>query len=186
MLVVMAEPASRASVRLALTEAASSGPIRATGITPDTIALIVDEFYAECRRDPVLGPVFERHVDSWDEHLARVRTFWSSALLRSGQYSGRPLEAHLAIPGLAPEHFTHWLRLFSQTVSKHCSPQDAAAFMALAGRMARVIVANSDVRKDSGAISTSNRAATHSAAGAHHKEQAGRLHRAPPAGRRGT
>jgi len=138
---------SPADVRLPLTEAGPGGEVRVADVNEETIAMVVTEFYAECRRDPVLGPIFERHVENWDDHLARIRRFWSAALLKAGQYSGRPLEAHLAIPNLAPEHFTRWLRLFSQTVSKHCTPADASVFMAMAGRMAKVIMATSEVRK---------------------------------------
>lgn len=116
-------------------------------VTPDVIRAIVEEFYAACRRDPTLGPIFERHVENWDEHLARIRAFWSSVLLGTAQFSGRPLEAHLAIPELSTEHFSLWLRLFAQIVSKHCSDADTAVFMALAGRMANVIVAHSEIRR---------------------------------------
>ena len=137
---------SPSDIRLPLTEAAPGGEVRVETVNEETIARVVAEFYAECRRDAVLGPIFERHVENWDDHLERIRRFWSAALLKTGQYSGRPLEAHLAIPNLAPEHFTLWLRLFSQTVSKHCTPADAAVFMAMAGRMARVIMATSEVR----------------------------------------
>ena len=49
------------------------------------------------RRDERLGPVFEAHVHEWDVHLARMTDFWSAALLRSGRYSGRPVERHRAI-----------------------------------------------------------------------------------------
>lgn len=112
-----------------------AAPFSAT-VTPEAIRAIVEEFYARCRAHPVLGPVFERQVRDWDAHLARIREFWAAAVLRTGSYAGRPLEAHRAIPGLAPEHFSVWLRLFGETVRAHCSPADADLFMTLAGRMA--------------------------------------------------
>lgn len=141
----MREPSR--SIRLPLTESSPGGPIRVTTLSAETIAKVVDEFYTNCRAEPTLGPIFARHVTNWPEHLARTRSFWSSALLKTGEYAGRPLEAHLAIPNLAPEHFTIWLRLFSQTVTKHCTPEDAAVFMGLSGRMAKVIIANAEIRK---------------------------------------
>lgn len=123
-------------LRLPLTEPPQAAQARPSGITPEMIASIVDDFYARCRSHPVLGPIFEAQIDEWDAHLARIRAFWGSAILRTGGYAGRPLEAHLAIPNLAPEHFSLWLRLFSDTVGAHCVSEDAAIFMSLAGRMA--------------------------------------------------
>lgn len=138
----MAKPEPRADLPLPLSEGATRGLGEA--ITPGVIASVVDEFYAACRRDPVLGPVFEAQVDDWDEHLSRIRAFWGAALLRDGGYSGRPLGAHLAIPGLSPRHFSAWLRLFAQTVESHSPPLtggDVALFKARAGRMANRLMA---------------------------------------------
>jgi len=143
----MANDPSSPVVRLPLTEAGPGGDARATGITAATIRAVVADFYRDCRADATLGPIFERQVSDWPEHLAKIESFWSSAILKAGTYSGRPLEAHLAIPGLAPEHFSIWLKLFGHTVNSHCGPDDAAVFMAMAGRMARVIIANAELRR---------------------------------------
>jgi hemoglobin len=108
-------------------------------ITPQVIASVVDAFYARCRKDPVLGPVFAAHVGNWNEHLARIRAFWGAALLGAGGYAGRPLEAHLGIAGLSRQHFSVWLRLFRETLEEHTPPltrEDAGLFIARAGRMA--------------------------------------------------
>jgi len=127
-------------VRLPLTEATPSGESRTRDVTAETIALIVDDFYARCRADPLLGPVFNAAVTDWPEHLARIRAFWEGAVLRKPGYAGRPLEAHLELPGLSREHFSGWLRLWKATVELHCSPPDAAVLMTLAGRMANRIM----------------------------------------------
>ncbi|MGP1310413.1 MAG: group III truncated hemoglobin [Phycisphaerales bacterium] len=131
-----------ADIRLPL--AASASTSEAQRITPEVIASIVERFYAACRKDPTLGPVFEAHVDDWDDHLARIRAFWGAALLRDGGYSGRPLEAHLAIPNLGREHFSAWLRLFLETVEEHRPPltdTDVEMFRTRTGRMANRILA---------------------------------------------
>jgi hemoglobin len=96
---------------------------------------VVEEFYRRARRDDRLGPVFESHVDSWDVHLARMVDFWSAALLRTGRYSGRPVERHRAIEGLGLEHFDRWIALFEATVRDLCAPAEAAAFLARGVRM---------------------------------------------------
>jgi hemoglobin len=64
-----------------------------TGITDAMISELVDTFYSRVRQDPLLAPVFAR-VENWDEHLATLRKFWSSVVLMSGQYHGRPMQAH--------------------------------------------------------------------------------------------
>ncbi len=131
-----------AVVRLPLTtsaagEAGAPGPSSPHGVTREMIAAVVDDFYATCRADPTVGPIFNARIHDWDTHLATIRGFWASALLRTGEYAGRPLHAHLAIPGLEPRHFSVWLRLFRETLQRHCSPQAEAAFMDAAGMMAR-------------------------------------------------
>jgi len=126
-------------------------PAQAPGVDAALIAAVVNDFYTACRADPELGPIFHAHITNWDEHLERIRLFWGAVLLRTGEYSGRPLHAHLSIPNLSTRHFSTWLRLFHATVTRLApAPPDsppgslspaAAAFMDFAGRMARNIIA---------------------------------------------
>ena len=102
------------------------------------IRAVVGEFYADVRRDPLIGPIFERTIapDGWPDHLDRLCDFWSATLLRTGRYDGRPLPPHLRIPELGEAHFRRWLGLFRDTVERLC-PQDVAAlFMDRALRIA--------------------------------------------------
>lgn len=115
----------------------ADGAANSRGVTREMIASVVDEFYSKCRADPVVGPIFNARIHDWDGHLATIRSFWAAALLRSGEYAGRPLQAHLGIENLEPRHFSVWLRLFRETVQGHCSPEAAAAFMDAAGMMAK-------------------------------------------------
>ena len=131
-----------ATIRLPLTTSAAAEQsaresIAAHGVTREMIAVVVDDFYAKCRMDPTVGPVFNARIHDWDAHLETIRGFWASALLRTGEYAGRPLHAHLGIENLEPKHFSVWLRLFKETLQKHCPPQAEAAFMDAAGMMAR-------------------------------------------------
>lgn len=120
---------------LPMTEGAGVPHADAAGITEDLIRAVVDEFYRRARRDARLGPVFEGHVASWDEHLARMADFWSSALLRTGRYAGNPLARHRAVGGLEPGHFDRWVGLFEDTVRDLCPPPQADAFLVRARRM---------------------------------------------------
>lgn len=105
------------------------------GICEDDVRAIVHDFYDLARRDAQLGPVFERNVADWPAHLAKMHDFWSSAVLRSGRYSGRPIEAHRRVPEIEAAHFGRWMELFDKTVRAHCNDHDAMLFVRMAGRM---------------------------------------------------
>jgi hemoglobin len=106
-----------------------------TGIDEAMIARLVHAFYARARRDPLIGPVFERTVADWDHHLARLCAFWSSVALMSGRYHGQPMAAHLALPIDTP-HFERWLEIFAATARELCPPAAAAHFLERAHRIA--------------------------------------------------
>lgn len=99
---------------------------------------VVHGFYAEIRKDDLLGPIFNREIaaEEWPRHLAKMCDFWSSTLLRTGRYEGRPLPAHIAIPELGEAHFRRWLTLFETTVTRLCPPEVASLFMDRALRIA--------------------------------------------------
>ena len=103
--------------------------------TVDDITALVHHFYRRVRQDAVLGPIFDAHIDHWDEHLERMVHFWSSLLLRTGTYSGTPMPRHVALPGLEGPMFVRWLELFDETLGEFDKP----AFTALAGDFARRI-----------------------------------------------
>lgn len=104
----------------------SHPPASPCGITEEMISQLVEKFYARVRLDPVLGPIFNEKIHDWDGHLAKIHDFWSSVILTSGRYKGRPVPAHLGIPGIDEHHFAQWLGLFESTARETC-PADAAA-----------------------------------------------------------
>jgi len=120
---------------LPVTEGVGVPHADAEGITEGLIRDVVVEFYRRARRDTRLGPVFEAHVREWEVHLTRMTDFWSAALLRTGRYSGKPVEVHRAVDGLAGDHFGRWVELFESTVRDLCPPQKAEAFLVRARRM---------------------------------------------------
>jgi hemoglobin len=100
-------------------------------LTEELVRAVVDDFYAKARRDDVIGPVFNRVIpdERWPEHLSVITDFWSSVLLGTGTYDGRPMPKHVAIPDLADIHFTRWLKLFRETAEKVCPPDVAELFV---------------------------------------------------------
>jgi hemoglobin len=82
-------------------------------VTEENIKVLVDEFYAEIKKDQTLGPIFNREIgDGWASHMPRMYDFWSSVMLKSGRYHGRPVPVHMKIEGLSKERFIHWLKMF--------------------------------------------------------------------------
>ena len=103
----------------------------------EMVAAVVSAFYARARRDEVIGPVFERVIpaDRWPEHIQTITDFWSSMLLGTRRYVGRPMPKHLAIPELNDALFQRWLTLFRATAEELCPPHVAAMFVDRAERV---------------------------------------------------
>lgn len=105
--------------------------------TEGQIEDLVATFYARIRRDPELAPIFERAIGpDWGPHLQTMCSFWSSVMLTSGKYKGRPIPAHLKVGGIEPRHFTLWLSLFEATARDLFPDRLATAFIERAKRIA--------------------------------------------------
>ncbi|RZA33599.1 MAG: group III truncated hemoglobin [Lysobacteraceae bacterium] len=102
----------------------------------EEITLLVHRFYAQVRLDPVLGPVFERHVTDWPAHLATLVDFWSALLRGTRRFQGAPMSRHLALPGLSQALFAQWLRLFHQVTATLGNPALQAQADDMAERIA--------------------------------------------------
>lgn len=97
---------------------------RGIGIDEDYISLLVDTFYQRIMVHPDLGPVFNSRISDWGPHLAKMKLFWGSIMLRTSLYEGKPMQTHLELRGLAkPEHFAMWLGLFEE-VLRETAPSD--------------------------------------------------------------
>jgi hemoglobin len=106
-----------------------------TGLDEARIERLVRAFYEAARRDPLLGPVFDR-VTEWEHHISRVCAFWSSVARMTGSYHGNPMAVHLPL-GLEPAHFARWLELFEATARAECTPEGAEHLIERARRIAR-------------------------------------------------
>lgn len=106
-------------------------------ITPEQIDAVVADFYAFVREHPGLGPVFARHVTDWPGHEARIAGFWRNAILFEKGYDGNPMQAHIEAGNVRPGMFSVWLDLFDMVLRRNLSPDQAAAWSALAHRIGR-------------------------------------------------
>ena len=124
------------------------------GITETMIRGLVDAFYAKVRADAVLGPIFEAKIHDWEGHLAKLTDFWSSIVLMSGRYKGRPMPVHAAIPEISNEHFVRWLKLFGDTAEEVCPPQAAFLFKDRAMRIAESLKAGIAIHRRAAATAS--------------------------------
>ena len=116
----------------------ASGRLVPDGLDDDLIGEVLADFYAKVRSDSLLGPIFGRAIadDQWPHHLAVIHDFWSSMLLGTGRYAGRPMPKHLGLPDLDDTHFARWLQLFRETVERLCPAEVATLFVDRAERIA--------------------------------------------------
>ncbi|MEW5422147.1 group III truncated hemoglobin [Amorphus sp. 3PC139-8] len=100
------------------------------------IERLVVTFYDRIRADAVLAPIFAAEIADWGSHLSKMCDFWSSIMLKSGRYHGRPMPVHARLQGVEPAHFARWLSLFRKTAAEVASPEVAAIFIDRAERIA--------------------------------------------------
>lgn len=117
--------------------ASSRQPVHDT-ITEEQINQLVDVFYQRVRGDERLGPLFDtRLAGKWPEHLGKMKDFWSSVLLRTGRFKGRPMPAHMAITEAMSEDFKLWLAIFRPTAREIFTPEAAELVIEAAERIAQ-------------------------------------------------
>ncbi len=97
-----------------------------------SIHLLVQTFYGRAREDELIGPIFNRTVEDWDEHIGKISDFWSSMFLKTGRYSGAPMRPHLQL-SLEGAHFDRWLQLFEAT-ARDLFPRDLAELFIVRAR----------------------------------------------------
>lgn len=101
------------------------------------IERVVRRFYGKVQEDKELGPIFDEAIgDGWEPHLRKMFAFWSSVMLMTGRYHGKPVPAHQALTALRPDHFPIWLGYFRETAREECEPEVAALFIDRAERIA--------------------------------------------------
>ncbi|QHS09207.1 group III truncated hemoglobin [Sinimarinibacterium sp. NLF-5-8] len=105
--------------------------------TDEEIERLVHAFYADVRQDDLIGPIFNRRVDDWPHHLAKLTDFWSSVLRGSKNFSGSPMAKHSVIDGLEPALFFRWLDLFEVNCRKLPNQDLGVQAYAAAQRIAR-------------------------------------------------
>ena len=99
------------------------------------IRLLVDSFYGNAKKDPLLGPTFEQAISDWQDHLPTMYQFWERLLFGLSDYSGNPFQKHLNL-SLGKEHFTIWVKIFIRTIDENFSGLKAEEAKRLAKNIA--------------------------------------------------
>ena len=118
-----------------------SAPVTRHRVHPDIdeamIDKVVETFYVKIRQDAQLGPIFNARIDDrWPEHLAKMKDFWSSLMLTTGRYKGRPMQVHMQMSEVTPEDLRRWLELFRTNVREVCTQDIADLFISRAEKVA--------------------------------------------------
>lgn len=98
-------------------------------VSEQDLRALVREFYGKALEDPLIGPVFKRHVSDWEHHYDLVQSFWSRSMLGTTRYAGTPFAPHMGL-NLKPEFFDRWVGLFRETAEALLRPPAARAAIA--------------------------------------------------------
>lgn len=108
--------------------------------TVEDIQQLVDAFYIEVRKNPVIGPIFIGAIrDAWPEHLEKMVRFWQTVIFGIPAYTGNPFPLHAKMP-LEQKHFDTWLPLWTGAVDRLFAGKGAEVAKAKARTMAIMFI----------------------------------------------
>lgn len=129
-----------------------TNPLAQFEVSRDDIARVVTRFYAQVRRDVVLGPVFAAHVNDWPAHEEKIVRFWANAILREREYDGNPMMVHKRAGDVTGAHFAVWLELFDKVLAQELPDETSRRWSALAHRIGRALKMGLEMRAPEGAV----------------------------------
>jgi len=96
-----------------------NSPVKKDIISLKDIQFLVDKFYEAVRADPFIGSIFNTRLEGrWDVHHHKLYRFWHTVLLRRPDYFGNPVPIHFSM-NIGEDHFSHWLKLWINTVDEY-------------------------------------------------------------------
>lgn len=106
-------------------------------ISAEQVSDLVDRFYRRVFTNDLLGPIFmHQTTEDWPVHLEKMKAFWRSVLLKTGEYKGKPVPVHQKLDRITIRHFDEWLSLFDQTSREVFAPEVALLVNSAAQRIA--------------------------------------------------
>lgn len=84
---------------------------------------LVQTFYGKIRADVYLGPIFNKHVADWHQHIEHLTDFWEGNLFQKRMFKGNPLQIHKRVDReerytINEQHFGVWLNYWVQTIDE--------------------------------------------------------------------
>ena len=95
------------------------------------IAILLKHFYADVRQHGLIGPVFNRRIKDWPEHIAKIGEFWARITGGPSTYLGQMPAKHLSLE-LEIRHFAAWLELWDFNCRCYLNPSEAKEMSRLA------------------------------------------------------
>jgi hemoglobin len=118
-------------------------------VSEAALGALVEAFYGKVREDALIGPVFNGAIDDWPEHLDKLQAFWSSVMLGTGRYKGRPMPAHIKhASAISAASFERWLALWGETTDALFEPEPAAVLQDKAARIAESLAMGMAFHRD--------------------------------------
>lgn len=120
------------------------------------LELLLRHFYADVRQHAVLGPIFNKHIDDWSAHLAKIASFWARLTGGPSGYLGQMPAKHLRL-GIEEHHFNTWLQLWDLNCCSHLKKTEAEEMICLAheiGRRLKSIVSAESKRTEQTSLFT--------------------------------
>ena len=112
----------------------------------DDVSHLVRSFYAKIRVHENLGPIFNKVVEDWENHLERLTDFWEMVLLNTGPGVGKfsPVPVHKAVDQttgnqIEQHHFGNWLELWFSTLDTYFEGKNADYAKEHARNMAHIL-----------------------------------------------
>jgi hemoglobin len=98
--------------------------------------------------------VFNDAICDWPEDLQKLQAFWSSVMLTSGRYKGRPLPAHVKhAERIDAAAFRRWIALWRQTTDEMFAPSVAATLQEKAVRIGESLSLGMEFYRSRAAVS---------------------------------
>lgn len=102
----------------------------------ERLRLLLHHFYADVRQHRVIGPIFDKHVGNWQQHVETIAAFWTRITGGTSCYAGNMPAKHLEL-GLKQEHFQAWLTLWEANCRTYLAPTEANEMVQIALAIAR-------------------------------------------------
>lgn len=111
------------------------------------LARLLKHFYSDVRQHSLIGPIFNREVKDWPEHLKTIGSFWARITGGPSDYSGRMPAKHIPL-GINASHFEAWLQLWHFNCAAHLPKIEAQEMISLAqeiGQRLKGIIASASL-----------------------------------------